>query len=100
MTHIVRLQDVVKDYGQDGVITHALKGIDLVVERGEFTAVVGPSGSGKSTLLNVIGGLDRPTSGRVEVDGRTSVACRAPSSGCCGAIGSASSSRTTTCCRC
>lgn len=70
MTHIARLQEVSKDYGQDGVITHALKGIDLVVERGEFTAVVGPSGSGKSTLLNVIGGLDRPTSGRVEVDGR------------------------------
>lgn len=69
--HIVRLRHVVKDYGQDGVVTHALKGIDLVVEPGEFTAVVGPSGSGKSTLLNIIGGLDRPTSGGVEVDGRS-----------------------------
>ncbi len=70
MNHIVSLQGVTKDYGQDGVVTHALKGIDLVLERGEFTAVVGPSGSGKSTLLNVIGGLDRPTAGSIQVDGR------------------------------
>jgi putative ABC transport system ATP-binding protein len=70
MNHIVKLQGVTKDYGQGGAMTHALKGIDLVLDRGEFAAVVGPSGSGKSTLLNVIGGLDRPTSGTVEVDGR------------------------------
>jgi putative ABC transport system ATP-binding protein len=69
MAGIICLTRVTKDYGQDGVVTHALRGIDLVVDPGEFTAVVGPSGSGKSTLLNVIGGLDRPTSGRVEVDG-------------------------------
>ena len=70
MASIVCLKQVIKDYGQDGVVTHALRGIDLAIERGEFTAVVGPSGSGKSTLLNMIGGLDRPTSGSVEVDGR------------------------------
>jgi len=68
--HIVRLQDVTKDYGQGEVITRALRGVDLEIDTGEFTAMAGPSGSGKSTLLNVIGGLDRPTSGRVEVDGR------------------------------
>jgi len=68
--HIVRLQDVTKDYGQGEVVTRALRGVDLEVDTGEFTAMAGPSGSGKSTLLNVIGGLDRPTSGRVEVDGR------------------------------
>jgi putative ABC transport system ATP-binding protein len=70
MTPIVRLEHVTKNYGRDGVVTHALQGIDLAVEPGEFTAIVGPSGSGKSTLLNIIGGLDRPTGGSVEVDGR------------------------------
>jgi len=70
MANIVSLQKVTKNYGQGEVLTQALRGIDLIVEAGEFTAMAGPSGSGKSTLLNIIGGLDRPTSGRVEVDGR------------------------------
>ena len=70
MTPIVRLEHVTKNYGKDGVVTRALQGIDLAIEPGEFTAIVGPSGSGKSTLLNIIGGLDRPTGGSVEVDGR------------------------------
>jgi putative ABC transport system ATP-binding protein len=70
MATIVSLQKVTKDYGQGDALTHALRGVDLMVEAGEFTAMAGPSGSGKSTLLNIIGGLDRPTSGRVEVDGR------------------------------
>ncbi len=70
MRTIVRLQDVTKDYGQGQALTQALRGVNLVIEAGEFTAMAGPSGSGKSTLLNIIGGLDRPTSGRVEVDGR------------------------------
>jgi putative ABC transport system ATP-binding protein len=48
----------------------ALDGIDLVVQKGEFTAVVGPSGSGKTTLLNIIGGLDKPTNGKVDIDGQ------------------------------
>jgi putative ABC transport system ATP-binding protein len=70
MANIVSLQGVTKNYGQGEVLTQALRGVDLIVEAGEFTAMAGPSGSGKSTLLNIIGGLDRPTSGRVEVDGR------------------------------
>jgi len=70
MATIVNLQGVTKDYGQGQALTHALRGVNLSIEAGEFTAMAGPSGSGKSTLLNIIGGLDRPTSGRVEVDGR------------------------------
>ncbi len=70
METIVNLQEVTKDYGQGQALTHALRGVNLVIEAGEFTAMAGPSGSGKSTLLNIMGGLDRPTSGRVEVDGR------------------------------
>ncbi|UCG11755.1 MAG: ABC transporter ATP-binding protein [Deltaproteobacteria bacterium] len=70
MKTIVRLQNVTKDYGQGQALTHALRGVNLEIESGEFTAMAGPSGSGKSTLLNIIGGLDRPTSGKVEVDGR------------------------------
>jgi putative ABC transport system ATP-binding protein len=70
MTNIVRLKNVTKDYGRDQALTHALRGVNLELAAGEFTAMAGPSGSGKSTLLNIIGGLDRPTSGQVEVDGR------------------------------
>ena len=62
---IVRLEGVVKEYGEGRVATRALAGIDLEIHPGEFTAVAGPSGSGKSTLLNIVSGLDRPTAGRV-----------------------------------
>lgn len=65
---VVRLDRVVKDYGET-VKTRALDGVDLRVGTGEFTALIGPSGSGKSTLLNIIGLLDRPTSGRVSIGG-------------------------------
>jgi putative ABC transport system ATP-binding protein len=67
---IVNVSEVTKQYGQDDVVTRALRGVDLTIDSGEFTAMAGPSGSGKSTLLNLMGGLDRPTSGRIEVDGR------------------------------
>ena len=70
MKSIVRLKNVIKDYGRDQALTHALRGVNLELEVGEFTVMAGPSGSGKSTLLNIIGGLDRPTAGQVEVDGR------------------------------
>src|SRR5512139_2043178 len=65
---VLVLEGVTKEYG-DVAKTRALDGIDLVVGRGELTALVGPSGSGKSTLLNMIGLLDRPTSGRIVVEG-------------------------------
>ncbi|MBW2061473.1 MAG: ABC transporter ATP-binding protein [Deltaproteobacteria bacterium] len=71
MGSIVRLKEVTKDYGQGEVVVHALRGVDLVIQAGDFVAMAGPSGSGKSTLLNIIGGLDGPTSGEVEVEGRS-----------------------------
>jgi putative ABC transport system ATP-binding protein len=70
MQAIVKLQSVTKDYGKGNVVVHALRGVDLEIEKGSFVAVAGPSGSGKSTLLNIISGLDRASSGSVEVDGR------------------------------
>ena len=69
MAKIVEVTGVTKDYGEDGIVTRALRGVDLVLMAGEFTSMAGPSGSGKTTLLNIIGGLDRPTSGTVEIEG-------------------------------
>ncbi len=67
---ILQAKDLKKIYGSDETAVHALRGVDLSVEKGEFVAVVGTSGSGKSTLLHMLGGLDRPTSGSVIVDGK------------------------------
>ena len=67
---ILETKDLRKTYGSGETEVHALDGVDLKIEKGEFAAVVGTSGSGKSTLLHMLGGLDRPTSGSVAVDGR------------------------------
>lgn len=67
---ILQTQNLKKVYGTGVNAVHALDGINLSVEKGEFVAVVGTSGSGKSTLLHMLGGLDRPTSGKVIVDGK------------------------------
>lgn len=67
---ILQTQNLKKVYGTGPTAVHALDCIDLSVEKGEFVAVVGTSGSGKSTLLHMLGGLDRPTSGKVFVDGK------------------------------
>ena len=64
---IIKVQQVKKTYNPDKIPVHALRGVDLSIAAGEFTAIVGPSGSGKTTLLNIIGGLDRPSSGSIRV---------------------------------
>jgi putative ABC transport system ATP-binding protein len=66
---IVKLEGVSKTYTRGREALHVLDGIDLAIERGDFVALMGPSGSGKTTLLNLIGGIDRPTAGRIEVAG-------------------------------
>jgi putative ABC transport system ATP-binding protein len=66
----VAVDRVTRDFPLDGVRIQALRGVTLTVERGDYLAIVGPSGSGKSTLMHLLGGLDRPTSGRLLLGGR------------------------------
>lgn len=66
---IIELQDISKVYRTDTIETHALSGISLGIQKGEFVSVMGPSGCGKSTLLNIIGMLDAPTGGAVRIEG-------------------------------
>ena len=66
---IIELQNVKKIYKMDGVETHALRGVNLKINREKFLAIMGPSGSGKSTLLHMVGALDKPTSGKIILNG-------------------------------
>ena len=66
---IIKIKNLKKTYHDTEIPVHAVNGIDLTFEEGEFTAIVGPSGCGKTTLMNMIGGLEKPTSGEVEVAG-------------------------------
>jgi len=61
---LIEINNIVKEYNN----THALRGIDMTIEKGQWMSIIGPSGSGKSTLMNIIGGLDSPTSGEVLID--------------------------------
>ncbi len=67
-SNIVRVSGVVKDFPLGKNMVHVLKGIDLEIKTGEYVSIMGPSGSGKTTLFNMIGGLDKPTSGAVYID--------------------------------
>jgi putative ABC transport system ATP-binding protein len=67
---VITAQGVTREYSDNGVVVWAVRGVDLVIEAGEFTSLVGPSGSGKTTLLNLLSGLDTPTSGKVWLSGR------------------------------
>ncbi len=69
MRPVIQTHAITKTFGSNGTAVHALRGIDLEVEPGEFLALIGPSGSGKSTLMAILGCLDRPTSGTYTLDG-------------------------------
>ncbi|UZO79173.1 ABC transporter ATP-binding protein [Aquimarina sp. ERC-38] len=66
---IIKAQKIQKIYNPKKIRVHALRGVDLEIKKGEFTAIVGPSGSGKTTLLNIIGGLDKPSKGEISIAG-------------------------------
>jgi putative ABC transport system ATP-binding protein len=68
ISHIVRVSNVTKNFKLGKIEVQVLKGVDLQIDRGDYISIMGPSGSGKSTLFNMIGGLDKPTSGKVFID--------------------------------
>lgn len=73
---MIVLENIVKDYTNKEQVTHALRGINLTIEEGEFVAIIGTSGSGKTTLLNVLGGMDKPTSGKYLFNDKDIAACK------------------------
>ena len=93
------VQKLCKEYPTRNGSLSVLRDVDLELHRGEALAVMGPSGSGKSTLLHILGTLDQPTSGSVQLDGKTPFALAERSWPISAIATSASSFRTTTCCR-
>src|SRR5262245_19099623 len=69
MSSVIEIKDLVKDYTLGEVPVHVLKGVSFDIERGDFVSIMGPSGSGKSTLMNILGCLDKATSGAYTLDG-------------------------------
>ncbi|MCI6156936.1 MAG: ABC transporter ATP-binding protein [Peptoniphilaceae bacterium] len=67
---LIRVENITKEYGSAPNVVRVLDNVSFTIEKGEFVAIVGPSGSGKSTLLHILGGVDRPTAGKVFVDGQ------------------------------
>ena len=67
---IIRMEHLTKTYGSGANAVHAVNDLSLTIEKGEFVAIIGPSGSGKSTLLHILGGVDKPTSGKVYIGGQ------------------------------
>ena len=70
METVIKTKNLVKTYSDHGIPVEAIREVSLEINKGEFTAIVGPSGSGKTTMLNLLGGLDQPTSGSLEIDGK------------------------------
>ena len=101
METLVKIRDLHKVYYRGSERIDVLQGVTLDIPQGDFLALMGPSGSGKTTLLNLIGGLDTPTKGSIEVGRRSHRYDVRRAAGARGARGTlASSSRCTTCCRC
>ncbi len=98
---VVEATGLVRRYGHGETCVNALRGVDLGINTGELTAVMGPSGSGKSTLMHILAGLDQPTEGSVTIAGQdiTQLSDDRPRR-TCGVSTSASSSSSSTCCRC
>jgi putative ABC transport system ATP-binding protein len=70
MTSLISARDLQRDYHMGDELVHAVRGVSLEIETGDYVAIVGPSGCGKSTMLNLLGGIDRPNSGSVTIDGQ------------------------------